>query len=44
MRTLYITSARGDLTAEQLEQQTLAGGLFAVELAVGGPPATTFAG
>ncbi|OWQ77982.1 SMP-30/gluconolactonase/LRE family protein [Stenotrophomonas maltophilia] len=44
LRTLYITSARGDLTPEQLKDQPLAGGLFAVDLEIDGPQAATFSG
>ena len=44
LRTLYITSARFDLTAEQLAAQPQAGGLFAIELAEPGMPASLFAG
>jgi sugar lactone lactonase YvrE len=44
LRTLYITSARFDLTAEQLAVQPQAGGLFAIELGEPGMPASLFAG
>jgi sugar lactone lactonase YvrE len=44
LRTLYITSARFDLTAEQLAAQPQAGGLFAIELGEPGVPASLFAG
>lgn len=44
LRTLYISSARFGLTAQQLEEQPLAGGLFAVELGVQGVEASRFAG
>lgn len=42
LRTLYITSARAELTPQQLAGEPLAGGLFAVGLAEGGVPAGTF--
>jgi xylono-1,5-lactonase len=42
LRTLYITTAAQDLTQEQLKQEPLAGGLFAVELAIAGTPAPGF--
>ncbi|MFZ5548316.1 MAG: SMP-30/gluconolactonase/LRE family protein [Pseudomonadota bacterium] len=44
LRTLFITSARFALSAEQLEAQPLAGGLFAVETSATGRPANLFAG
>lgn len=44
MRTLYITTARKELTPEQLEREPLAGGLFAIELEVAGLPAQSFDG
>jgi D-xylonolactonase len=44
LRTLYITSARSGLAAEQLAAQALAGGVFAVELSEPGLPANLFAG
>lgn len=44
LRTLFITSARQDLDAAQLEAQPLAGALFAVTLDVAGVPAHRFAG
>ena len=43
LRTLYITSARTDLSAEQLAREPLAGGLFAVEVGAPGVPANLFA-
>ena len=44
MRTLFVTSARADLSAEQLAAQPLAGGLFAIELGEPGVPASMFGG
>ena len=44
LRTLYITSARSGLGAEQLAQEPLAGALFAVELDEPGLAASLFAG
>jgi sugar lactone lactonase YvrE len=44
LRTLYITSARSGLSAEQLAAQPLAGGVFAIELGEPGMPASLFAG
>ena len=44
LRTLFITSARSGLTPQQLADQPLAGGLFAIELAEPGLPANLFAG
>jgi sugar lactone lactonase YvrE len=44
LTTLFITSARVDLTEEQLEREPMAGGLFAVELDIPGLPAHKFAG
>lgn len=44
LRTLFITSARFELSAAQLAQQPLAGALFAVETNVTGRPAHRFAG
>jgi sugar lactone lactonase YvrE len=38
LKTLYITSARSGLTPEQLEQEPLAGGVFALEVDVPGLP------
>lgn len=44
LRTLFITSARFELSPAQLDQQPLAGALFAVETNVTGRPANRFAG
>ena len=44
LRTLYITTARKELTPEQLEREPLAGGLFAIELDIAGLPAQAFNG
>ena len=44
MTTLFISSARFDLTAAQLAAQPLAGALFAVETDATGLPANRFAG
>ncbi|HEY4068311.1 MAG TPA: SMP-30/gluconolactonase/LRE family protein, partial [Burkholderiaceae bacterium] len=44
LRTLFITSARSGLTAEQLAHEPLAGGLFAVELDAAGVAPARFAG
>lgn len=44
LRTLFITSARTGLGAEQLAAEPLAGGLFAVALDQAGLPAAQFAG
>ena len=44
LRTLFITSARSGLSAEQLAAQPQAGGLFAVELDEAGLPASMFGG
>jgi D-xylonolactonase len=44
LRTLYITTARTGLDAVQLQQQPLAGGLFAVELDSPGLAAFCYAG
>ena len=38
LKTLYITSAREGLTAEQLAQEPLAGGVFAIDVDVPGQP------
>lgn len=43
-QTLYITSARTGLSAQQLQAEPLAGGLFAVTLDQPGLPAALFAG
>lgn len=44
LRTLYVTSAIWDLTAEQLRDQPQAGGLFALDVGIGGVPEPRFAG
>jgi L-arabinonolactonase len=44
LQTLYITSARQNLTPEQLAKEPLAGALFAVDLDVTGLPEPAFAG
>lgn len=44
LRTLFITSARIGLKQHELEQQPLAGHLFAVDCDVAGMPANRFAG
>jgi xylono-1,5-lactonase len=44
LRTLYVSSARSDLTPAQLAAEPLAGALFAVETNVTGRPAHRFAG
>lgn len=44
LRTLFISSARFELSDEQLESQPLAGALFAVETDAVGLPANAFAG
>ena len=44
LRTLFITSARVDLSPAQLERESLAGGLFAVELDQPGMPPSLFRG
>jgi sugar lactone lactonase YvrE len=41
---LYVTSARGDLTPAELEDQPLAGALFCCQPGVGGLPPDRFAG
>jgi len=38
LKTLYITSAREGLTAEQLAQEPLAGGVFSIDVDVPGQP------
>ena len=43
-RTLFIATARVDLTPEQLAREPLAGGVFAVEVDAAGVPAHLFAG
>ena len=42
LRTLFISSARTGLTAQQLQSEPLAGALFAIELATPGLPASMF--
>lgn len=42
LRTLFITSARVGLSAQQLQAEPLAGGLFAVDTGACGLPATPF--
>jgi sugar lactone lactonase YvrE len=42
--TLLITTARKDLTEEELANQPLAGRVFAVDVGVGGPPVTAYRG
>ena len=42
LRTLYVSSARTGLSAEQLAAEPLAGGLFAIEMDVSGQPAHRF--
>jgi xylono-1,5-lactonase len=44
LRTLFITSAADGLSPAELEREPLAGGLFAVDLDVGGVPANKFKG
>ncbi|WP_457335443.1 SMP-30/gluconolactonase/LRE family protein [Rhizobacter sp. P5_C2] len=44
LRTLFITSARFELSDEQLAAQPLAGALFSVEVDVSGRPATAWEG
>lgn len=44
LRTLYISSARGDLTVEQLASEPLAGALFAVEMDTPGIAAGRYSG
>ncbi len=44
LKTLYVTSAIWDLTADDLEAQPQAGGLFALDVGVGGVPEPRFAG
>jgi sugar lactone lactonase YvrE len=44
LRTLYVTSAIWDLTPEQLKDQPMAGGLFALDVGIGGVPEPRFAG
>lgn len=42
LKTLYITTARSGMTAEQLEEFPLSGGLFSCPLEVSGTPITYF--
>ena len=44
LRTLFITSARSELSAAKLAAQPLAGGLFAIKLGDAGVPAPMFGG
>jgi sugar lactone lactonase YvrE len=44
LRTLYVTSARAGLSAEQLAREPLAGALFAIDLDAPGLPPALFAG
>lgn len=44
LKTLYLTSAVWDLTPEQLREQPQAGGLFALDVGIGGIPEARFAG
>ena len=44
LRTLFITSARFGLSAEQLPAQPPAGGLFAIEIDEPGVPSSMFGG
>jgi len=44
LRTLYVTSAIWDLSPGQLRDQPLAGGLFALDVGIGGVPEPRFAG
>ena len=44
LRTLFITSARADLSAEQLTAQPQAGGLFTIEVGEPGVPPSLFGG
>jgi xylono-1,5-lactonase len=44
LRTMFITSARFELSESQLQEQPLAGGLFVVETDATGKPANRFAG
>ena len=43
-RSLYVTTASVELSAEQRRQQPAAGSVFVTEVAVSGPPAQPFAG
>jgi sugar lactone lactonase YvrE len=44
LRTLYVTSGRGGLSAAELEREPLAGGIFALEVDVAGLPEPRFKG
>lgn len=44
LQTLFITTASTGLTAQQLHQEPLAGGLFAIEFDIAGVPANPFRG
>lgn len=44
LTTLYITTASVGLSAQQLEREPLAGGLFALEIDIAGVPANLFRG
>ena len=44
LKTLFITSARAELSDQQLRDEPLAGALFAVDLDIAGLPAHKFAG
>jgi sugar lactone lactonase YvrE len=44
LKTLYVTSAIWDLTPADLETQPQAGGLFALDVGIGGVPEPRFAG
>jgi L-arabinonolactonase len=44
LKTLYLTSAIWDLTPDKLRGQPMAGGLFALDVGVGGVPEPRFAG
>jgi sugar lactone lactonase YvrE len=44
LRTLYITTARGGMSAEELRREPLAGGIFALDVDVQGLPEPRFKG
>jgi sugar lactone lactonase YvrE len=44
LKTLYITTAAVGLPAERLEQEPLAGGLFAINIDIAGVPPNRFGG